>query len=95
LSKKKNKVIYRNPDKIQNAKQELKNLIPAYQPISGSQKIAYCMDINGNKSDSFNCFSTFTPMTHLPLKTSSAWACPARFGFWKIFLHPSGFERCG
>ena len=56
LSKKKNKAIYRNPDNIQNAKQELKNLIPMYQPISGSQRIADNMDINNNKSKSFNVF---------------------------------------
>jgi len=56
LSKKKNKALYRNPDKIQNAKQELKNLIPIYQPISGSQRIAANMDINGNNSKSFNVF---------------------------------------
>jgi hypothetical protein len=56
LAKKKNKAIYRYPDKIQNAKQELKKLIPMYQPILGSQSIALNMDIDSNKSRSFQVF---------------------------------------
>jgi uncharacterized protein YktA (UPF0223 family) len=34
LKNRKNKTIYRNPDAIRNAKQELKRLVPQYQQIS-------------------------------------------------------------
>ena len=56
LSKKKNKTIYQNPDAIVNAKQELKQLIPQYQPISGSRKISEYMNIDNNNSKSFQVF---------------------------------------
>jgi hypothetical protein len=56
LSKIKKKSIYSNPDKIQNAKQELKKLIPTYQQISGSQRITENMNIDDNKSKSFRVF---------------------------------------
>ena len=39
-----NKRKYRVPDKLKNAKEELRKLIPAYQPISGAKKIAVHMD---------------------------------------------------
>ena len=39
-----------------NAKNELRNLIPTYQPIDGARKIAACMDVNRNTSHSFNVF---------------------------------------
>jgi uncharacterized protein YktA (UPF0223 family) len=56
LSKKKNMALYRNPDNIINAKQELRKLIPAYQQISGSRSIAQFMAIEKNKSKSFQVF---------------------------------------
>ena len=56
LSKKRNKAIYRNPDNIQNAKQELRKLVPLYQQISGSKKIAVEMSLSVNKSRSFQVF---------------------------------------
>jgi uncharacterized protein YktA (UPF0223 family) len=56
LTKKKNMVLYRNPDNIGNAKQELRKLIPAYQQISGSRSIAQFMTIEKNKSKSFQVF---------------------------------------
>jgi hypothetical protein len=56
LSKKKNKAIYRNPDNIQNAKQELRKLIPQYQQISGAKRIAFEMSLGENKSRSFRVF---------------------------------------
>jgi len=56
LSNYKSKAILRNPDLVVNAKQELKKLIPSYQPISGSIAIARHMDITKNKSHSFNVF---------------------------------------
>jgi len=56
LSKYKSKAVYRNPDAVVNAKQELRKLVPAYQPINGSITIAQFMDISKNKSHSFNVF---------------------------------------
>jgi hypothetical protein len=56
LSKKKDKTIYQNPDAIPNAKQELRHLVPQYQPISGSNCISKFMDIKINKSKSFHVF---------------------------------------
>jgi hypothetical protein len=56
LAKKKNMALYRNPDKIANAKQELRRLVPADQQINGSRSIAQCMTIKMNKSKSFQVF---------------------------------------
>ena len=56
LSKRKNRPIYQNPDAISNAKEELKRLVPQYQPISGSRRISEYMDIVKNKSKSFQVF---------------------------------------
>jgi hypothetical protein len=56
LSAHKTKAIFREPDIISNAKQALKKLVPAYQPISGSNAIAQFMDITKNNSHSFNVF---------------------------------------
>jgi hypothetical protein len=56
LKYQKNKSLFRNPDSIQNAKQELKKLAPKYQQISGSQNISKFMDIENNRSHSFNVF---------------------------------------
>ena len=56
LTKKINKPIYQNPDVLSNAKQELRRLVPLYQPISGSKYISKYMDINKNKSKSFQVF---------------------------------------
>ena len=47
---------YRMPDKLFNAKQELRKIIPAYQPIDGSKKISTYMDVERNTSISFNVF---------------------------------------
>ena len=47
---------FREPDSIVNAKNELRKLIPTYQPIEGAKKIAVCMDIRNNTSRSFNVF---------------------------------------
>jgi hypothetical protein len=56
LSAQKTKALFRNPDAISNAKQELKKLVPTYQPINGSNAIAQFMDITKNSSHSFNVF---------------------------------------
>jgi hypothetical protein len=58
LTAKKSKALFRNPDSIANAKQELRKIIPRYQPITGSQIIARYMDIAINKSGSFQAFVT-------------------------------------
>jgi hypothetical protein len=56
LAAKRNKTLFRNPDSIPNAKHELKKLIPGYQQISGSHKIAQYMTIENNRSRSFQVF---------------------------------------
>ena len=56
LSKRKTKTMYQNPDLISNAKEELKRLVPQYQPINGSRSISKFMDIDKNKSKSFQVF---------------------------------------
>ncbi|MDR1797236.1 MAG: DUF4276 family protein [Clostridiales Family XIII bacterium] len=56
LSKVKNKKKYRNPDMVENAKEELKKIVHSYQPYSGSGKIAQHMDIERNKAHSFKVF---------------------------------------
>jgi len=47
---------YREPDKIVNAKDELRRLIPTYQPLEGAKKIAAFMEVDNNTSHSFNTF---------------------------------------
>ena len=47
---------YRAPDSLNNAKQELRKIIPTYQPIEGAKKIAAHMGIENNTSPSFNIF---------------------------------------
>lgn len=45
---------FRQPDTLNNAKQELKKLVPEYQEISGSRKIAPLLLRQSNASHSFN-----------------------------------------
>lgn len=45
---------FRQPDKLNNAKQELKKLVPEYQEISGSRQIAPLLLRQSNASHSFN-----------------------------------------
>lgn len=47
---------YRDPDKLANAKQELKKIASEYQQLSGSARIASYMTIDKNQSKSFNVF---------------------------------------
>lgn len=47
---------YRIPDNIKNVKEELRRVIPSYQPLDGALKIAVHMDISANLSQSFNVF---------------------------------------
>ena len=49
---------FREPDKINNPKNELKKLIPLHQEIRGAKLIAPHMDIAGNTSQSFRAFIT-------------------------------------
>jgi hypothetical protein len=56
LSGKQNKTTFRDPDRLNSAKQELLKLVPNYQAISGARKIAPCMSLDHNKSYSFNVF---------------------------------------
>ncbi len=52
----KNKKAYRVPDAIVYPKEELKRILPAHQQISGAKRIAPYIDIDGNKSVSFQIF---------------------------------------
>ena len=54
LSKQQESRKFRNPDMLGNPVQELQKLIPDYQKLSGSRKIASQMKIDNNKSESFN-----------------------------------------
>ena len=45
---------FRNPDMLNNPVQELQRLVPDYQKLSGSRKIASLMNIDANYSESFN-----------------------------------------
>ena len=47
---------YRVSDRIKNVKQELKKIIPEYQPLSGARIIAGHMDVDRNTSKSFKAF---------------------------------------
>lgn len=44
---------YRNPDILNGPSLELKRLIPEYQKIDGSRRIAQYLDINNSRSKSF------------------------------------------
>ena len=59
LSEQQQKRKFRNPNKLSNAKQELKSLTNNnYQPISGSREIGRCLSVDNNLSHSFNVFVT-------------------------------------
>lgn len=47
---------YRIPDSIGNPKEELQKLFPKHQQLDGARRIAVHMDINHNRSASFNAF---------------------------------------
>lgn len=44
---------YRNPDRMENPKEELRKLFPKHQQLDGARKIAVHMDIEHNNSESF------------------------------------------
>ncbi len=55
LSKKQNRTKFKNPDNLNNAKEELQKIAANYQQISGAKSIAPHLKLdNSNKSISFN-----------------------------------------
>lgn len=48
--------IYRDPDKLANAAQDLKRLVPGYQKLSGARAIGPHLDPARNRSRSFRVF---------------------------------------
>ncbi len=48
------KAKYRNPDLLENPAQVLKMISPQYQKVSGSRAIGSTLNINNNRSGSFN-----------------------------------------
>lgn len=47
---------YRDPDKIESPKQELKKLVPSLEQISGARRISPLINLEHNTSKSFNTF---------------------------------------
>ena len=57
LAEKQQNSKFRNPDRLSNAKQELKKLTKKnYQQISGSRQIGHYMSVENNRSHSFKVF---------------------------------------
>ena len=50
------KASYREPDRLNGAKRELKRLVPEYQPRSGARSIAPHLNLDANCSRSFQVF---------------------------------------
>lgn len=51
-----NKAKFRSPDRLAGAKGELKQLVPEYQPLSGARAVAPHLEIDRNRSHSFQVF---------------------------------------
>ncbi|HER25797.1 MAG TPA: DUF4276 family protein [Rhodospirillales bacterium] len=47
---------FRDPDKIVNPKDKLRHLIPGYQAVSGARSISKHLNLNQNRSASFQTF---------------------------------------
>jgi hypothetical protein len=47
---------FRDPDRLSNAAQEMRRVIPGYQKIGGARTIAHHMDFDNNRSNSFRVF---------------------------------------
>jgi Domain of unknown function (DUF4276) len=56
LSEKQNQNKFRNPDRLNSAKEELKKLVPEYYPGTHSREIAPYLSLTENKSRSFQVF---------------------------------------
>jgi hypothetical protein len=54
IAKRQTKSKFRNPDRLNNAVDELQRLVPLYQKVGGSRRIAPYMNIRDNKSHSFH-----------------------------------------
>jgi len=54
LARKQGSAKYRNPDRLNNAYQELKRIAKTYQKLSGSRAIGPALSLEGNRSESFN-----------------------------------------
>ena len=47
---------YCNPDRLANAEEELRRLVPRYQKVGGARLISPRLNIDANKSHSFKVF---------------------------------------
>ncbi|NBD17679.1 MAG: DUF4276 family protein [Cyanobacteria bacterium] len=56
LSKLQSKQKYKDPDRLNSAKEELKKIVPSYQPNSKAGFIGQTLDLSNNQSHSFNVF---------------------------------------
>jgi len=56
IARRQNKRKFRDPDVLANAEQELRRLVPEYQKINGSRRIAPHLNLESNLSHSFNAF---------------------------------------
>lgn len=56
LARKQRQHKYRDPDRLNNAAQELQSLVPNYQKINGARRISRHLDIDQNCSTSFRVF---------------------------------------
>ncbi len=56
LARRQDKRKFRDPDALSNAEQELRRLVPQYQKIAGSRRIAPHLDVHKNRSHSFGVF---------------------------------------
>ena len=54
LAKQQNNAKYRDPDRLNNAAQELKRIARTYQKLSGSRAIGPALSLDENQSQSFN-----------------------------------------
>lgn len=54
LAKQQTKAKYRNPDRLNNAAQELKRIATHYQKLSGSRALGPMLALEGNHSQSYN-----------------------------------------
>lgn len=56
LAKHQNQSKYRDPDKLINAYDEIKKVVPEYQRIIGSRELGAALSLDNNRSKSFNVF---------------------------------------
>jgi hypothetical protein len=56
IAKYQDKSKYRDPDRLNNAYDEMKKIIPEYQRILGSRELGLRLSLDSNRSKSFNVF---------------------------------------